>query len=153
MKVPFSKEVVVQAVSESLENMLFMEPEPTGDCSDECHSAGCRWAKLGVTAPYEGEMTMICPEELAVQITESLFGGSETTPNADLVADAMAEILNTVAGRLLGLIVPESQVFKLGLPQTGKGELPASTEDTIEERFLIEGKCFCLRIRGAITKS
>ena len=148
-------EALVCAVAETFEGMLFMEvlpadvPEPGRDAL---------WARVPVLEPVAGGVTLLCPPGLARALADALTMGC---PGGDLAPeiacrvalgaerlhlDALAELVNTLAGRLLGRIVPERQAFRLGLPETGTGHSSGGVFETFG--FLVGDSAFHVRVSG-----
>jgi hypothetical protein len=134
---------IVAAVAETLENMTFMEAAPAQSGAEgETLTAG-----LLIHAPFPAELRLTLPLTLLGKVAESVFALPAEELEAQVLRDLLAEILNTVAGRLLTAYLPPEQSYQLGLPEFGdEGVLP----DTEEKSwfFQMEGEPFTLRVRG-----
>ena len=147
------------AVGRTLEGMLFMEALPAYEEKVD-KTADLFWATLKVKAPMEGHLTFVVPRSLLTTIVDGFYGeagteaafleGSSIQATDQIMLDTLAELLNTVAGRTLNLIVPANNVFELGLPFTGKGY----PEETIkspcfrEHVFNIDEQFFSIILDG-----
>ena len=120
------KTALLEAVSQALENMAFEEVDLVDETSmSRVEVGGNLWAILPIVTPLSGEMILSLSPECARRITENIYGTLEDgqlEKGADL--DAVAEILNTIAGRFVHALVPSNQSFDFGLPKTGKGAVP-----------------------------
>lgn len=99
-----------EAVAGTLEEMFFSEASPSD----------LLWAKVRVVEPLEGAVTLAFPRLLAEEMAASLMGGEGQVPERVLL-DALAELVNTVAGKFMSLLVSEDTAFKLSVPETGSG--------------------------------
>ncbi len=134
------KENVYEAVAETLESMVFMEalldepgdpeslgPSPIGSC-------------IAVNKPFEGRATLFMSIELAQELTMNILGAyDEETLSDAIVRDALAELINTIAGRLMAKLTPEDQTFELGLPEPVEG-IPRETDAIIFYFDVDEGR-------------
>lgn len=132
-------EKIFEAVAETFENMAFMEAVPIDSDDIEPSGSTLLWARIAVLQPVEGELTLLALEELAGEITEAVFGEADEDASPDDMAfDALAELINTIAGRLMAELILHDQTFELGLPETGKG-WPQGSEEEIAYHFDLEG--------------
>jgi CheY-specific phosphatase CheX len=146
----FLFETMTRALAETLESMAFMEV--TAGLSDEeaPYDDELLWSGIDVAAPFQGRITLVMPQGLALEMTETMFGfGEIETPLEDLARDTLAEIINTLAGRLMAGIVPEDQTFELGLPETGEG-WPDTHAPKQEFRLSVEGETVFLLTGGGL---
>ena len=137
--------LMAQAVSETIENLAFLEvtPSPTGPEADE----SCLWVDMLVHDPVQGEFRLTLPAALLGQIGEALFG----TPAAEIPEasqlDLLAELLNTIAGRFLSEILPPETSFKLGLPALVHSQFQKEAVG-IAWNFKAAGLVFSLSVSG-----
>ncbi len=146
---------VMEAVSETFETMIFTQvalwnsppsaqPESHRDTTPAetteipvatetpSHHSKCYWTRIPVLSPVEGTMLMQIPASLAVEITKNLYGWMDDSELTETVeVDAIAELINTISGRLMVLLLPEDQSFELGLPETSEHPLDYLPEATI----------------------
>lgn len=113
----FDKEIwtacLTEAVTNTMEAMTFTAVDP----AETPPPAGlvCR---IPVQEPFVGELQLALPWELAQELATAAFGTEPDDPV--LVQDALGEILNTIAGQFLCLLVKGEQDFRLGLPENGQ---------------------------------
>lgn len=105
---------LLNSVLVTLENMAFAQVE----------ALQTYWARLKFLEPVKGELFIIFPESLAMELAENIYGMSndERPLNAKVISDVSAELANMIAGQLMELLLPENESFTLGLPETGTGE-------------------------------
>lgn len=118
-------EVMARAVADTFEGMVFMETlAVTQDCPASASTN--HWTWLDVLDPFQARVFLELPEDLLRQVVAELYGleGEDCTP--DVLGDTLAELLNTLAGRVMALAVPEDTTFQLGLPTRGTGKPPLS---------------------------
>ncbi|MFZ5570550.1 MAG: chemotaxis protein CheX [Thermodesulfobacteriota bacterium] len=129
---------LLQAVSETFETMIFTQVvlwnQPPGDLSKSSAAVPPRsyWCSIPVISPLKGSMLMIIPATLAVEITKNLYGWTDNAELTETVElDAIAELVNTISGRLLSFLLPEDQSFELGLPETSETPLEYPQESAV----------------------
>ena len=108
------QEAMFEAASNTLENMAFMEVVPLKDRSDEQKY----FARLKITAPVEGVVTLIVSPQLSSDIAEGLMDPDDGPPSVEMMRDTLAELLNTIAGGMMRMLVGENKTFALGLPES-----------------------------------
>ncbi|MDY6853020.1 MAG: chemotaxis protein CheX [Thermodesulfobacteriota bacterium] len=142
-------EKIFEAVAETFENMAFMEAVPvSSDDVEPSSDSTLLWSRIAVLQPVEGELTLLASEGLAGEITEAIFGETDEDASPDDMAfDALAELINTIAGRLMAELIPQDQAFELGLPETGKG-WPQGSEEEIAYHFDLEGHKLMIIVQG-----
>jgi len=127
------KSALLEAVSRVLENMAFEEVELADEISvTNLKADGKLWAILPILEPLSGEVILSLSLECARRITENIYGTIEDgklEKGAHL--DALAEILNSIAGRFVHTLIPSNQGFDLGLPKTGKGAIPVTLSKAV----------------------
>jgi hypothetical protein len=74
--------------------------------------------KLPVVLPFEGELLLAVEPGLLQEITCNIYGLDTEQPNSDHELDTLAELLNTIGGNLMRVIVPPTVKYELGLPAT-----------------------------------
>lgn len=72
--------------------------------------------KLSITHPLAGEMLLAIEPGLLQEITGNIYSCNEEQPTCDHELDTLAELLNTIAGKLMQVIVPPAVSYELGLP-------------------------------------
>ena len=72
--------------------------------------------KLSVAHPLAGEMLLAVEPGLLHEITGNIYACDEEQSTCDHELDTLAELLNTIAGRLMQVIVPPAVSYELGLP-------------------------------------
>lgn len=141
------RESVYVATAAALEEMAFME---VIRCDGE--GAGCsdyRWAAIDVLAPIAARVAIESPLALACRIVGNIFGENQSDA-ADVerrIDDALAEIVNTIAGRTMREIAGPDASFRLGIPFGGQGKFEDGAGKTARFFFTVEdlplGVVFC----------
>jgi hypothetical protein len=88
------------------------------------------------------------PRELAATIAEALYNPTDESDIDKLLFDVLAELLNTIAGRIMAEVVPHEDTFRLGLPETGVGSFAESDLPLVQCVFEVEGDRFSLAACG-----
>jgi CheY-specific phosphatase CheX len=138
-------EALVTAVLETFENLAFMEPEYRPEKTERIFvEALC--CNLPIRAPLQGDMEIAMNKDLAALIAGTIWSVQKTAVDEQMCKDTVAELLNTIAGRFMKAIVPEDQVFELGLPK-----MSLCTAVTSEDRrpypFILDGEVFLLSLK------
>ncbi|MEF2144736.1 MAG: chemotaxis protein CheX [Desulfovibrionaceae bacterium] len=126
--------VVAGAVSATMEEMFFIEAS----------SSDYLWSRVRVLEPCEGAVTMVFPRKLLTLAAAAIFGEDERIREQTLW-DTLAEIVNTVAGRILGELLSEDRTFKLSVPESGTG-WPSKSGDP--EIYMTESGGFVVMTSG-----
>lgn len=131
MSMPEIRQILLDSILVTLENMAFAQVDEMDVC----------WARLKFLAPVEGELFLVFPESLAVELAESIYGmaKNDETPDAAMLADVSAELANMIAGQLMELFLPEDKPFSLSIPETGKGKEVSFPADMKVFYFTVNG--------------
>lgn len=120
-----------------------MEPSVAESTEDEI------WASISILKPLRGEIVLIFPSEYAGQLTEAIFGGLENVDfNEVTVNDAVAEIINIIAGCFAQELFPDDKRYELGLPNTGWEESPSLDNNAITLSFDLGGNILTAKLGG-----
>lgn len=131
------KEKMLDAVTVTMEEMFFLE----------VGKPRFQWARVRVEAPFEGAVTLAFPQPLIEDVASGLMPGQEAFSD-QMLQDTLAELVNTVAGRLVSSVVSEELTFTLSVPETGAG-WPESKSDAVSVHpFQIDRKCFIVLLEG-----
>jgi hypothetical protein len=71
---------------------------------------------LEVHQPLEGEILLAMEPALLREITNNIYGFDEEQLTREHELDTLAELLNTISGRFMQVIVPPTTGYTLGLP-------------------------------------
>jgi len=124
--------ITQETVNETFESMIFMPVISLPKEMPKPSLEGNQFARLEFLAPMKGIMYLAVPPNLASEITKNLYGWMDESDLTDeVVQDAMAELVNTVAGQFLSKFLPEDQTFEIGLPATGETVFTPSKEAVI----------------------
>jgi hypothetical protein len=123
-------QAMIRAVSQTLENMVFMEALEHSDRSYEIPVEELAWASLLIHDPVQGEVRLAMPQSLLKKLTGNVFSLDDDEITPAHMDDILNELLNTIAGLFMTYLLADDQEYKLGLPELGKGELPEIDADT-----------------------
>lgn len=140
------KEIITNAVMETLENMAFMEVIQIDQSASE--SPDLLRASILVHDPFPWELRLIMPRELAATIAETIYNPGDQQDIDKLLFDVLAELLNTIAGRVMAEVVSHENTFRLGLPETGVGPFAETDLPLVQCAFEAEGDRFFLAACG-----
>lgn len=120
-----------EAISQTLENMVFMEAIEHYDQNYEIPPEEQAWAYLVVQDPVQGEIRLVLPKKLLEKLTSSVFSLEEEEVTQAQMDDILHELLNTIVGLFMTKLLADNQTYKIGLPENGEGELPPVDADTL----------------------
>ena len=126
------------AVTESLENMFFSEVR---DVEFHCGS-------VEVVEPFCGKVTVAFPVDLMKEIAHDVFRVEMSEITISVINDIVAEVANTVAGRLVNELVEENEVFKLQVPVTGLGTLEVTQPVSFINHYEMNSKIYLVMVEG-----
>ena len=146
-------ETLSLAVAETLEALAFMEVLPGEDAeaddSGHCASENALWAGIDILEPCSMRIVICVPEMLAREIVAELFAlDSPDSVEHEMINDTMAEIINTIAGRVMTSMLGDEQTLVLGLPETGRGGAEEEWDETLS--FTAGDYQFMVRMRGSL---
>lgn len=104
------REAVRSAVAATMEEMFFVE----------ARESDFLWSRVRVLEPCEGAVTMAFGRELLVHVAQSIFG-EQARIREQTLWDTLAEVVNTVAGRIVSSFLPPETPFRLSVPESGTG--------------------------------
>ncbi len=140
---------LTSAVALTMENMAFEQADTLSpDSSTEESIPRNLWVTLPIIKPLPGEISIQLSMDYARSLAGSLFEGSDNLPTDELVKDALAEVLNTIAGRLMTQLVPSKEEFEMGLPRVSAGECPISKEGALCRNFDVGGHILTAYLSG-----
>ena len=124
-------QAMLNAISQTLENMAFTEANEHYDPNYTIPADDLIWAYLVVLDPLLGEIRLALPKTALKDLTASVFSLEEEEATQVQMDDILHEVLNTIAGLFMTNLLKDNQAFKIGLPESGDGALPADDADTI----------------------
>jgi CheY-specific phosphatase CheX len=117
-----TREVLSNAISETLEGMAFMEyenvitPENINLHEDDAIS------EISIETPFTGQLFIVLNEDLTGNLYESITGEEHDGKSREELTDPIKEILNTLAGRFMANLVSGDIDFTIGIPAIVAGE-------------------------------
>ena len=140
---------LVSAISKTMESMTFEEVQvvsaPPGMDTVLKNKV---WAVLPIISPIEGKISMELPFDYGRILTDEVCGGTEEEPSEDAIKDVVGEILNTMAGRFLDDLLDSEKSFELGLPESGRADLPVSDDAVAVVHVEISGHVIRTKLVG-----
>lgn len=134
-------EIICRAASQTFEEVAFEEVvfvDSARECPPEMQDVPpSYWARLKIHTPPLGEVMIWVPADFIARIVSSIHCQPPEELPESLLSDTLAELLNTLCGRLMAQRVSANQVFNLDLPQSGKGRLPTPAAPASFVRFSV----------------
>lgn len=139
---------IYSAIATTLENMAFMEVGTEVEEAVRYSAEEFFASRLLIHDPVPGELYLLMPKALLGKIASSVYIMPVEELSEQMLLDLLGELINTVAGLFLNAHLPESQTYKLGLPEN----LPAGLEDSPfvmkTWEFQTENDLFSLTLAG-----
>ncbi|WP_022663072.1 chemotaxis protein CheX [Paucidesulfovibrio longus] len=128
------KQAVNSAVNATMEEMFFVESR----------ESDFLWSKVRVLEPCEGSVTLAFERNLLEHVAQAIFGEQERIREQTLW-DTLAEVVNTVAGRVMSALLPPQTPFRLSVPENGTGWPPKGSEPTL---YVTDEGGFVVMVKG-----
>ncbi|MFA6498399.1 MAG: hypothetical protein WC256_12065 [Desulfurivibrionaceae bacterium] len=138
--------IIVPLISGIIEDMAFTEVMPSEATPQ--YDLAARGASLLVHDPVQGEFQLIIENSLLKYLAGIVYGPMADELNEQSEGDFLDELLNTIAGRFLSVILPEDKSFTLGIPERFSGPFVVPVPPVSSWSFVIEGMCFTLIATG-----
>lgn len=122
---------MINAVSQTLENMAFTEAMEHFDRSYEIPAEELVWNSLLINDPVQGEVRLAMSRTFLKTLTGNIFGMNEEEITQQKMDDILNELLNTIVGLFLTNLLADDQEYEMGLPELGEEELPEIDANTI----------------------
>lgn len=125
-----------QSLQETLEEMAFVELTPlTIAATSECE---LRQVVIATHDEWAGRLWLRMDGGLLQEIIENVYAVDGSDVTAAMEADMLAEVLNTVAGKVLRRLTADDHSFRLGLPV--EQPLKNTIDDGLSAPFEAEGR-------------
>ncbi|HQU72342.1 MAG TPA: chemotaxis protein CheX [Calditrichia bacterium] len=134
-----------KALSESLEGLAFIELESHQKRQSLPGLREDDWVtRISIDAPFQAFVTLIFDDTFANDLVENVTMEMEKITET-MIRDALAEVANTVVGRLAYSLLDGESDFSIGLPSCERGSHPGgvlsvSRKPTILEFLMVEGR-------------
>ena len=138
------KNILTQAVSETIENMAFMIVSTETKNPETIQGDEYLKTSLLILEPYPGELGLIMSKKLLSKIAVSLYSLSEKEITENILIDVISELLNTITGSLMRRILPDNFEYKLGLPESGDQILIETSSELEQFTFFIDDQPFTI---------
>ena len=122
---------MINAVSQTLENMAFTEVMEHLDRSYEIPAEELVWNSLLINDPVQGEVRLAMSKTFLKTLTGNIFGLDDEEITQQQMDDILNELLNTIVGLFLTNLLADDQEYEMGLPELGEEELPEIDANTI----------------------
>ncbi len=142
------REILVDAVTETIESMAFMELLPSDRISPYDESLIRLRVEILINAPFPGEIRLVLPRRLAVPFAKNMYSLEAEEVTDSIIEDVLGEIVNIIAGRLMADILPDDQTFQLGLPLVGPDAFLETEASSLVIEFDAEGLPFWVILFG-----
>ncbi len=124
-------QAMINAVSKTLENMIFLEAMEHFDRSYEIPKDEAVWTSLLITDPVQGELRLVMSKDTLQKFTDNVFGFEVDEITDKQRDDILNELLNTIAGLFMTNLMTADEKYQLGLPELGEGPVSPPDADTI----------------------
>ena len=141
-------EIIASAVEETFEEMAFLEACRVEAPDDPPDEGILLRASLLVHDPFPGEMCIVAPRSLITGVATGLFAVEEEDIVDSTLLDLLAELLNTIAGRVMNEMTPEGVTFRLGLPEPGGESFADEGSGAVECCFDVDGEVLSVTASG-----
>ncbi len=149
---PDFKTVAGDAVRNTFEAIAFAEVLPVAEIENaeiaRCLEKEAVWAQLPLGAPLGGEARLQLTRTHAEALVRTVAWGNQEEVPEERLLDAVAELLNTLAGNMLCLLLPQEESFTLGLPKTGIGSMPELHQPILTCLFRVDEQYISLVFSG-----
>ncbi len=112
---------IYQATRETLEGTVFLTIAKAEAAPPQYDATAALWAQVDVENPVTGSLTLLCAPELLRQMTTFLHGDLEEEFVEEKMMDVLKEMVNTLTGRCMNILMPGAKDFSIGLPSSGRG--------------------------------
>jgi hypothetical protein len=109
-------EELCQTLITVVADLAFVELEQESQGQQVAVPDGYGRMKIPVAHPLAGKMFLAIEPGLLHEIAGNIYACDDKQLTCDHELDTLAELLNTIAGRLLQIIVPSTVSYELGLP-------------------------------------
>ncbi len=133
---------IESTVTSILERVIFLEVS-VHNPSAEPEMQGAIMASLDVFEPFRDKFELAIERDLAFDIATVLFNVQRHEITEDLAKDFTLEILNMIAGAVMGSVVDPVNGFRLGIPEIQKKN-PENIYK-FDYCFIIEGRNMFLK--------
>ena len=141
-------EIIASVVEETFEEMVFLEACQVEAPDEPPDEDILLRASLLVHDPFPGEIYFVAPKSLIAGLVIELFSVDQEDIVASMLLDLQAELLNTIAGKMMNQMTPEGVTFRIGLPETETESLMESDGQSVECYFDVDGAIFSVSVSG-----
>lgn len=138
--------IIVPLVSDIVENTAFTEVMAVDVAPS--YDQNARGASLLVHDPVQGEFQLIMEHSLLKYLAGIVYGPVSGGLNEQGEGDFLDELLNTIAGRFLSVILPADKSFTLGIPESFCAPFTVPSPPVFIWNFVVEGMYCTLLATG-----
>jgi hypothetical protein len=103
---------------------------------------------LPLLEPLAGNFWLFLPKDLLTSIAENVYVMGTDEIDQHILQDTLAELLNTIAGKIMQEALSEDQLFSLGLPQHAE-EVSVKPDEILKKWFFeIQESLFYVAFTG-----
>ncbi len=124
-------QAMISAVSQTLENMVFMEAMEHFDPSYQIPADEVAHNSILINDPIQGEIVLSMTKNLLRKITGHIFTLDDDKIEKAQMDDILNELLNTIAGLFMTKLLADNQEYRIGLPEFTNENLPEVDANTI----------------------
>ncbi|MBA3683990.1 MAG: protein kinase [Planctomycetes bacterium] len=141
---------LVAVVRQALEAMALLDAVPGDRGSTQARltesdgKSQPTWAWVKIDEPCPGTLALAIAPELALAIAKGAGAGSSDSE----LRDALGELTNIIAGRVVHALLGEEVIIRLGIPRTGRGAPDVRGAGWITQWFLVGERWLGVFVQG-----
>lgn len=132
---------VIKATENTFAEFVFMDALHQVKCEKEFENP--LTTQILVHHPFCGEIELTADETLIFKMAENIMMIEPEDLSEEQKNDMFFELLNTLSGRVLALLLPENITFKLGLPETTESFMERDHEIYRIYDFIVDDQYRC----------
>lgn len=138
---------LITAVRETFEHLAFMEPVYLNSRNLPKTSKTLWFCEMKIVRPVHGLFHLGIERDGLVKAASAIWGKPVDALGTSILTDTFGELLNTIGGKYMQLILFDGQSFQLGLPTVMKNE-EAFSDHRWGLLFDLEGYNFQISLSG-----
>lgn len=140
--------ILIEVVAGVLESLAFAEVFAANRPLDFSHAEKVNSVAIEILAPFAGQLELHMRRAYLCEMAEALFTEPAAGIGREKIIDLLAELLNTMAGSFLSMVLAADVKFRLGVPREIDWR-PAPPGDGAQWHFRVDDDaaasfCLCL---------
>ncbi|MBN1970034.1 MAG: chemotaxis protein CheX [Candidatus Delongbacteria bacterium] len=133
------RQAMVETIEEIFESMMFMDAIAL---EKNVTIESNYMVRMLINHPFPGEIVVKLNEDLLIRMSSNLYLLEDDEISEKVKNDLAYEITNTIAGKLMDKLVPETSTFKLGLPEMTDSVFIEDDSDNISVSFVVDDEYY-----------